>query len=114
MMKLFCQLVSKLFERTLKKTASPHLLFGDHQITTFISQNTSLTSFRNCKDVERLINYYGVQKFEKIGEHYGVSILIINGAPWAVDSEFAKRMEECIYDKERSETRVKKDDRDGV
>ena len=103
MMKQFYQLVSKLFARTLPKRENPLLLSGDHLIPTFTSQNTTHTSF---KKLEEIISTYNIGQIEKIDEIYGVSILIIDGAPWACESSLADELEDYINEQKRSEKRT--------
>lgn len=46
---------------------------------------------------------------EKIGESYGISIVIINGAYWACDKDLSDKLEKYIYEKKRTEKRASKD-----
>lgn len=107
MMKLFYKHVSKLLEKTLPRIENPLLLFGDHLIPTFTSQNTSHIS---SKSIERLISFYNIAEIEKIDEAYGTSIIIINGAPWACDKEVADALEDYLNGKKRDKERIEEDD----
>lgn len=107
MMKQFYQLVNKLFERTFLKTESLRLQSGDHQIPTSTSQNTSHIS---SKSLEKIVSYYNIGKIEKIGEAYGTSVLIINGAPWACDNALADQLEDYLNGKKRHKEGIEKSD----
>ena len=110
MMKQFCQRVNRLFERTLRKIESLLLPFGDPLTQTFTPPNTTLTTFKSYSEVKKLVNHYNIDKIEKIRECYGTTMLLINGAPWAIDSKFVKLIEECINDEKRNKERAKRDD----
>lgn len=107
MMKEFYQHANKLYERILLKIENPLLLFGDLLILISTLLNTSRISLKNFDEVERTIKYYSIDKYEEIGEYYGVKVLVIDGAPFAVSKEFAQKLETYYNEKAKSQKRIK-------
>ena len=107
MMKEFCQHVNRLYEKILQKIENPLLLFGDLLILISTLLNTSRISLKNFDEVERTIKYYSIDKYEEIEEYYGAKVLVIDGAPFAVSREFARKLEVYYNEKTKSEKRVK-------
>ena len=110
MMKQFCQHVNKLCEKTLRRIESRPLLSGNPLIQTFTLPNITLTTFKSCPEVKKLVNHYNIDKIEKIRECYGPTRLLISGAQSAIDSKFIKLIEECLNDEKRNKERTKRDD----